>query len=276
MEESVMTETQRAVRPAPREFDALSASKVDLARHGLPQRPTEPGPAALWEKRARRYRGFEHLEPELLLPAGPPAPKAAAGLLPALASAGFELTSEAPITIFSGNWTVPDLNHAASPFPNHFHTFFGLGFLDVHVEMTVDAAQNVTSALKIHTGATVNLTVRPGDQLSATLCLQTDAAGTASYFLANETTEQATNVTFTGFPPAHTINAGITRDSSFNGPPDPLAKFGVVYFDELSSFATAGQPRLPNGGATTMTDLNGAALARPEKLTDFTFRVIPA
>jgi hypothetical protein len=273
-----MTQTDRAFSPAPKAFDPLTASKLDLARHGLPQRPAQPGPAALWEKRARRYRGFEHVKPELL-PAESPvkAPAAASGLLPDLVSAGYELTSEAPITIFSGNWTVPDLNHAPSNFPNHLHTFFGLGFLDVHVEMTVDAAQNVTSLIRIHTGAQVALAVRPGDALSATLCLQTDAAGTASYFLANETTGQATNFTMpTGFPPAHSINAGITRDSTFNGPPDPLAKFGVVYFDELSAFATAGQPRLPNGGATTMVDLNGAALARPEKLTDFTFRIVPA
>lgn len=262
--------------PAPKEFDALSASKVDLARHGLPQRPAQRGPAALWEKRARRYRGFEHLEPGLV-PGEPPTRSVAAGrgLLPDLVSAGFELTSEAPITIYSGNWTVPDLNHAPSGLPNHLHTFFGLGFLDVHVEMTVDAAQNVTSLIRIHTGAQVALPVRPGDLVSATLCLQTDAAGTASYFLANETTAQATNFSMaTGFPPAHFINAGITRDSSFNGPPDPLAKFGVVYFDELSAFATAGQPRLPNGGATTMVDLAGSPLARPEKLTDFTFRII--
>lgn len=272
-----MTQTERVPAPAPKEFDPLAASKVDLARHGLPQRPDQPGPAALWEKRARRYRGFEHLRPELL-PAERPAEVVAAGFgLPALVSAGFELTFAAPITIFSGNWTVPDLNHTLSGFPNHFHTFFGLGFLDVHVEMTVDAAQSVTSLIRIHTGARVALPVRPGDLISATLCLQTDAAGTASYFLANETTGQATNLTMaTGFPPARAINAGITRDSRFNGPPDPLARFGVVYFDELVAFATAGQPRLTDGVATAMVDLDGSPLARPEKLTDFTFRVLPA
>ena len=38
-------------------FDALAASKTDLARHEIPQRPdprTQPGPAALWEQRMRR------------------------------------------------------------------------------------------------------------------------------------------------------------------------------------------------------------------------------
>ncbi len=88
-----MTQTDRVPAPAPKGFDPLAASKVDLARHGLPQRPDQPGPAALWEKRARRYRGFEHLRPGLL-PAGPPAKVvAAAGFgLPAPVSAGFELT----------------------------------------------------------------------------------------------------------------------------------------------------------------------------------------
>ena len=54
---------------APKGFDAFSATKRDLARYGIPQRPdprTQPELAALWEERARRYKGFEHLEPELV------------------------------------------------------------------------------------------------------------------------------------------------------------------------------------------------------------------
>ena len=270
----------RVFPPPPKGFDALAASKTDLARHGLPPRPdprTQPGPAALWEEIARRYKDFDHLEPKLLAPDKPREPVAAGFGLPALVSCGFELGFPAPITILSGTWTVPDLNHSPTPeqFPNHLHTFFGLGFLDVHVEMTVDVAQNVTSLIRIHTGAQVALPVRPGDAISATLCLQTDAAGTAAYFLANETTSQTVNFTIeTGFPPARAINAGVTRDSQFNGPPDPLARFGVVYFDELTAFATSGTPRLTDGLPTTMVDSNGSTLAVPQRLTDFTFKVI--
>jgi hypothetical protein len=270
----------RVFPPPPKGFDALAASKTDLARHGLPPRPdprTQSGPAALWEEIARRYKDFDHLEPELLAPDKPTEPVVAGFGLPALVSCGFELGFPAPITILSGTWTVPDLNHSPTPeqFPNHFHTFFGLGFLDVHVEMTVDVAQNVTSLIRIHTGAQVALPVRPGDAISATLCLQTDAAGTAAYYLANETTSQTVNFTIeTGFPPARAINAGVTRDSQFNGPPDPLARFGVVYFDELTAFATSGTPRLTDGLPTTMVDSNGRTLAAPQRLTDFTFKVI--
>jgi hypothetical protein len=270
----------RVFPPPPKGFDALAASKTDLARHGLPPRPdprTQPGPAALWEQIARRYKDFDHLEPELLAPDKPTELVAAGFGLPALVSCGFELGFPAPITILSGTWTVPDLNHSPTPeqFPNHLHTFFGLGFLDVHVEMTVDVAQNVTSLIRIHTGAQVALPVRPGDAISATLCLQTDAAGTAAYFLANETTSQTVNFTIeTGFPPAHAINAGVTRDSQFNGPPDPLARFGVVYFDDLTAFATSGTPRLTDGLPTTMVDSNGRTLAVPQRLTDFTFKVV--
>jgi len=270
----------RVFPPPPKGFDALAASKTDLARHGLPPRPdprTQPGPAALWEEIARRYKDFDHLEPKLLAPDKPREPVAAGFGLPALVSCGFELGFPAPITILSGTWTVPDLNHSPTPeqFPNHLHTFFGLGFLDVHVEMTVDVAQNVTSLIRIHTGAQVALPVRPGDAISATLCLQTDAAGTAAYFLANETTSQTVNFTIeTGFPPARAINAGVTRDSQFNGPPDPLARFGVVYFDELTAFAISGTPRLTDGLPTTMVDSNGRTLAVPQRLTDFTFKVI--
>ena len=270
----------RVFPPPPKGFDALAASKTDLARHGLPPRPDprrQSGPAALWEEIARRYKDFDHLEPELLAPDKPTQPVTAGFGLPALVSCGFELGFPAPITSLSGTWTVPDLNHSPTPeqFPNHLHTFFGLGFLDVHVEMTVDVAQNVTSLIRIHTGAQVALPVRPGDVISASLCLQTDAAGTAAYFLANETTSQTVNFTIeTGFPPAHAINAGVTRDSQFNGPPDPLARFGVVYFDELNAFATSGHPRLTDGLSTTMVGSNGRTLAVPQRLTDFTFKVI--
>jgi len=270
----------RVFPPPPKGFDALAASKPDLARHGLPSRPdprTQPGLAALWEVIARRYKDFDHLEPKLLAPDKPREPVAAGFGLPDLVSCGFELGFPAPLTSLSGTWTVPDLNHSPTPeqFPNHLHTFFGLGFLDVHVEMTVDVAQNVTSLIRIHTGAQVALPVRPGDVISASLCLQTDAAGTAAYFLANETTSQTVNFTIeTGFPPAHAINAGVTRDSQFNGPPDPLARFGLVYFDDLTAFATSGTPRLTDGLPTTMVDSNGRTLAVPQRLTDSTFKVI--
>ena len=83
-----------------------------LVRHGLPPRPdsrTQPGPTALWEKIARRYKDFDHLEPELLAPDKPTEPVAAGFGLPALESCGFELGFPAPITILSGTWTAQRL-----------------------------------------------------------------------------------------------------------------------------------------------------------------------
>lgn len=77
----------------------------------------------------------------------------------------------------------------------------------------------------------------------------------------------------TGFPPAVTINAGISRSLAM-GPSAPLPRFGVVYFDELDAFTTSGTRDLTNGSATTMTDLNGATLARPVRLNDSAFKVI--
>jgi Peptidase A4 family len=271
----------RVFPPPPKGFDALAATKSDLARHGLPQRPdprTQPGLAALWEQRVRRYRDFDHLEPKLL-PADKPTERAVApafGLSPQ-ESCGFELfNNTGPITILSGTWTIPNLNHSptAGP-PNNFRTFFGLGFLDLHVEMTVDTAQNITTLVRIHTGAQVALPVSPGDTMSATLCLQTNPAGTAFYGIVNETTSQTMNFTIdTGFPPAVTINAGISRGSQFNGPLDPLARFGVVYFDELNAFTPNGTKLLTDGTPTTMTDSNGSTLAIPQRLNDFGFKVI--
>ena len=270
----------RVFPPPPKGFDALTATKTDLVRYGLPQRPdprTQPALAALWEQRARRYKGFEHLEPELRLASKPTTPVVAGFGLSPIESCGFELfTSTGPITTLSGTWTVPNLNHSpAGGLPNHFRTFFGLGFLDVHVEMTVDVAQTITTLVRIHTGAQVALPVRPGDVMSATLCLQTNAAGTAFYGLVNETTSQTMNFTIdTGFPPAARINAGISRGSQFNGLPDPLARFGAVYFDEVVAYTANGTRLLTDGVPVTMTDLNGSTLAIPQKLNDFAFKAI--
>ena len=270
----------RVFPPPPKGFDAINAPPKELARHGLPQRPdprTQPAQAALWEQAARRYQDFEHLEAKVL-PGGKPKKLVVPGLgLSPIDSCGFELfNSTGAITQFSGTWTVPNLNYSPnSGLPDNFHTFFGLGFLDVHVEMTVDANQNVTSALVIPGGMQVNLPVRPGDVISATLCLQTNAAGTAFFGLANETTSQTVNFSVdTGFPPAVTINAGVSRGSAFNGPPDPLARFGVVYFDELVAFSANGTKLLTNGTPTTMVGLNGSTLATPQKISDSTFKVI--
>jgi hypothetical protein len=275
----------RVFPPPPKDFDALAANKTELARHGLPQRPDprkQPGAAALWEQRMRRYQGFEHLEPELL-PAGQPTEPVAAGFgLEPLVNCGYELRSTGPIIILSGTWTIPNLNHSPSvgfpstDFPNHFHTFFGLGFLDLHVQMTVDANQNITTQIVAFPGPEVALPVHPGDAISATLCLENNPAGTAFFGLANETTAQTMNFTIdTGFPPAVAINAGITRDfSSDFGLPDPLARFGVVYFDELAAFAINGQPVLTNGIPTTMVNSNGPVLAQLVRLNDSAFKVV--
>jgi Peptidase A4 family len=277
----------RVFPPAPKGFDALAATKADLVRHGLPQRPdpqTQPALAALWEQRARRYQGFEHLEPELL-PADKPPKAVAAGFgLDPFESCGYELVNRTgPISILSGTWTIPNLNYSppvgvpTQDFPNHFRTFLGLGFLDLHVEMTVDAAQNVTIQIVAIPGGQVALPVRPGDVISAILCLNTGPAGTAFYFLANETTSQTMNFSVeTGFPPAVAINAGISRGGPVIPafPLDPLARFGVVYFDNLDAFTTNGISLPTDGAATTMVDFNRSELARPVRLNDFAFEVI--
>jgi hypothetical protein len=272
----------RVFPPPPRDFDALAATTTDLARHGIPRRPdpgTQPEQAALWERLARRYRGFEHLAPQLILDTlATPATvePGAAFLLSPSVHCGYELTSAAPFTTLSATWTVPNLNFTPpigpNPGPLPFHTFFGLGFLDVHVEMTVDAAQNVTSVITIHTGAQVALPVRPGDAISAVLCLNTTPPGTAAYFLANETTSQRVNFAIdTGFPPARYINAGISRDAPF---PNPLARFGVVYFDEIVAFTTEGTRLLTDGEATTMVDNQGITLATPVRLSENAFKCV--
>jgi hypothetical protein len=279
----------RLYPPAPQDFDPFAATKRDLMKYGLPLRPDphkEPGMAALWERQAARYRSFEHLEPrpdtttanKKRLPA-----KIAAGAAPAfgpdpIESCGYQLFSpSAPFTVLFVTWTVPDLRFSPGQFDpiDHFQTFVGLGFLDVHVEMTVDSAQNVTSKIWAQGVGDVNLPVRPGDVISGSLCLQTN--GKAAYFLANETTAQSISFAIdTGFPPAVTINAGVSRSGDASQPPffHPLASFGVVYFDEISAYTTSGSRSLTSGDAITMVNQNGTILARPVRLNDYAFKTV--
>jgi len=270
----------RLYPPPSKDFDPFTATERDLMRHGLPLRPDpqiQPGMAALWERQAARYRSFEHLEPR---PDTATATKKAItadalGLDTSL-SCGYQLFSlSAPFTALFVTWTVPDLQFTPTPFGvNYFHTFVGLGFLDVHVEMTVDSAQNATSQIWAQNIGQINLPVRPGDVISGSLCLQTNQAGTASYFLANETTSQTINFVFdTGFPPAVSINAGVTRDW-VDQPFQPLASFGIVYFDEISAYTTSGTQSLTSGEAITMVDRNGRTLARPFRINDYTFKTV--
>jgi hypothetical protein len=190
----------RLYPPPPPDFDPFTATVADLKKHGLPLRPdpyTQPAMAALWDRQARRYRSFDHLEPQ------PNVAKAAETavtpfILPLdpIETCGFSLlTTGATIGALFVTWTVPDLQYSPSPIgaPNQFHTFVGLGFLDLHVMMTVDSAQNITSVLWAEAVGDINLPVRPGDELSASLCLETNPRGTAAYFLANETTGQTMN-----------------------------------------------------------------------------------
>jgi len=275
----------RLYPPPSKDFDPFAATKKDFIRHGLGLRPdpqTQPGMAALWERQATRYRGFEHLEPQpdTATAAGKVATTSALGPDP-IESCGYQLfSSSSPFIALFITWTVPNLRFTPSPSGtiNRFHTFVGLGFLDVHVEMTVDSAQKVTSKLWAQSVGDINLPVRPGDVMSGSICLDTNAAGTAHYFLANETSSKTVNFKVdTGFPPAVTINAGVTRSGPTNQPPfaHPLASFGIVYFDEISAYLQSGQPPpLTSGEAITMVNQNGRVLAKPYRLNDFAFKAV--
>ena len=269
--------------PPPKDFNPFAATEGDLDRYGLPRRPDrfkEPGMAALWHRYARRYQRFDHLEPKVKDSLMAQTPELARLLGPSdVQSCGYTLTSfSAPFTVLFIHWTVPRLVFVPQPLSiNRFHTFVFLGFLDVHVEMTVDSAQNITSVLAATAVGQVNLPVSPGDALSASLCLEPKPPGTAHYFLTNETTGQTVNFKIdTGFPPAATIGAGVTRDLVDNNPTlSPLARFGVVYFDEISAYTTGGSQSLTAGQAITMTDFDGSGtLASPVRLNDYAFKAV--
>jgi Peptidase A4 family len=150
------------------------------------------------------------------------------------------------------------------------------GGLDVHVEMSVDSANTVTCQLWAEFVGNVNLPVKSGDVISGSLCLDTQPPGRAAYFCANETTGQTMSFpVITGLPPATFVLAGVSRNGNWQQPLLPaLARFGVVYFDEISVYTTSGPRSLTSGDAVAMTDLNGNVIATPERLTDWTFKAV--
>jgi len=140
--------------------------------------------------------------------------------------------------------------------------------------MTVNSAQKVTSQIWAQGVGQVNLPIGPGDVISGALCLDTNPQRTAHYVLANETRSQTMSFKLdTGFPPAVTIDAGVTR-GDLNQPAHPLAHFGAVYFDEISAYTTNGSQSLTSGEAITMVDHDGSTLARPVRLNDSAFKAV--
>lgn len=271
------------VFPAPpKDFAPFAATPEDLRRHGLPQRPdprAQPGLAALWDTCAHRYRGFEHLDPQIKPSASITSPRPAE--LSPIENCGYSLTSTSsePFTALFIHWTVPDLVYSPAPLnKNLFHTFVEIAFFaDVHVQMSVDAAQHVTSEVTVN-GAPVNLPVMPGDAMSAVLCINTQPSGsTVFHGVANETRGQTVNLSTnnTGGPPAVGIDAGVTLDLIDNNPTlNKLPRFGVVYFDEISAYTTAGARSLTAGDPVTLTDLGGTTLASPVRLNDYAFKTV--
>ncbi len=263
----------------PEGFDPLTADRHRLLRHGVPLRPdpqVQPGLAALWDQQVRRYRGFEHVAVRERPRAAAPATTEALGLEPTEAC-GYTLTSVGdPFTALFVTCNVPNLRHVPNPQggPVRFRTFVELGFLDAHVEMTVDAADAVTARVTAVGVADVGLPVAPGDVLSASICLDPQPPARASYVLANETRGQTVSFAFDShLPPAVTASAGISRGDASN-PFNPLAQFGVVWFDEISTYTRGGFRSLTSGQAVTMVGRDGATLARPSRINDFTFKAV--
>jgi hypothetical protein len=144
--------------------------------------------------------------------------------------------------------------------------------------MSVNASQHITSVVTVNGAPVMNLPVAPGDAMSAALCINTQPSGnTVFYVVANETKGQTVNLSAdTGnLLPALSIDAGVTLDLIGKNPTlNKLPRFGVVYFDEISAYTTAGPRLLTAGDPVTLTDLNGTTLARPVRLNDYAFKTV--
>jgi Peptidase A4 family len=276
------TDSWRLSPAPPQGFAPFAATEEELRTHGLPQHPdprAQPHLAALWDRCARRYSGFEHLSPEIMPPDPATSPNPAA--LSPLENCGYSLVSNIsePFVALFIQWTVPHLIYSPAPLnENYFHTFVEVGFAaDVHVDMTVDAQQQVTSVVTVNGFRVTNLPVAPGDAMSAVICINMQPSGNAVFiFVANETGGQTVHLsTNAGNLPATSIDAGVTLDLVQNNPTlNRLPRFGVVYFDEISAYTTAGSRSLTAGNPLTLTDLSGTAIASPYSLNAYAFKAV--
>jgi hypothetical protein len=103
------------------------------------------------------------------------------------------------------------------------------------------------------------------------------SGSTVFYGVANETRGQTVNLSTSntqGLTPV-SIDAGITLDLIDNNPTlNKVSRFGVVYFDEISAYTTAGARSLTAGNPVALTDLNGTTLATPVRLNDHVFKTV--
>ncbi|WP_026819284.1 hypothetical protein [Arthrobacter castelli] len=264
---------QNGLRAAPPDFDAAAATERELIDYGLPRRPdayTRPGLAALWDERARRYQGFGHrrVDPDGVFPEVDQVTGTAA--ISRRWTCGYTLRSSVPFVTLLATWTIPNLMYVQSPrLPiDHFHTYVYLGFIDLHIEMTVNQSQEVICS------PLLGLDISPGDVMSAVICMGAEPPGKATVLVANETSgETANSSRDTGYPPAVEIGAGVGRGHPDN-PVSSLARFGIVYFDEISATTTDGARSLPDGEAITMVDSSGDTLAKPVRLRDWAFKTV--
>jgi hypothetical protein len=71
--------------------------------------------------------------------------------------------------------------------------------------------------------------------------------------------------------PGDVISATLCLETN---PQGTAARFGAVYFDDISTFTTSGPMSLTSGSAVTMVDEGGSTLAEPVALNDYAFKVV--
>ena len=201
------TSTGRGLRicPAPPEgFDPFAAGKVDLARHGLPLRPepeTQPDLAALWDRLADRYRGFEHLEPRPdTATAGRQATRnaAAPGSFPWIPRSRAATACSAPRRRRSPPCSLPGRCLTCGTVPIRTGlTPSGPSSVSASSTCTrkCPSTPRSTSLADCGRGSRHQPASQPRYVMSGSLCLDTKPPGTAHYFVANQTTAQT--ITFT-------------------------------------------------------------------------------
>lgn len=300
-------EPLRTFKAPPRKFNALSASKTDLRRYGLPLRPAALSPARkLWDDSFSRVRRI--IKPRF----GPPVGKGAQFAWPnpknppedptqANPTAGM-IVYTAPgesIQWIASSWTVCNARSPTADFEGTTPTvdqFFTTGqfsndnLVAIQVgtccqtlwQWTGAGYASTTTAFAYYAGADGVIQpvdyfeCAPGDVVKAVICILSNYRVQIQFLNVNS------GLMTSAFQTDAPLSDVETYTAAFWGIKVPgvpggavLPDFGEMFFD--SALAETIQGSFLTGGSGTpwkMTDANGNVLAHPEMLTPQAFKVL--
>lgn len=273
----------RTFRP-PQGFDLATASDDELARVGLPARPSQPELGAHYDAvRAKLARKFTYVPASLRLLADV-APGQVVGPRFADSSSNWSgavvyAAAGATLEKITADWVVPNVY---CPADGQWH--YASSWIGLDGDGSSDICQAGVTSYLYRSGSTIqryrypyfawfpgsavtitNLPVNAGDLITVTICAN---AAAATLTFTNQTTGATTSLGFSA--PAGTTLTGNCAEwvvsDSVNA--NVLADYGQVFFANASVLGNGGAVGAGTGDLIRMVDAAGDTLSQGVRITD--------